>query len=123
MEGEDTGASGGDWGPDFPDLNATADTNGVDVQSNGILDNSTVSNGNDQYGGIWNSVGQAFQQGLNYAVAKDAAKHGLVRTTTPTGQTAYTQRRSLLPQGANGGAVLLLVGVAVGAVILAKAVK
>jgi hypothetical protein len=110
----------GDWGPElWLDDTGTTPNNGPQVQANDPLTLGTNTQGEDRWTGFFQA---AAGKVLEYAVQRDAAKAGMVRATSASGQPVYVQQQAASPRpGGMSVGGILVIGVAVlGAVLLVK---
>lgn len=126
---DELGGIAGDWGPSppdygvemWPDATGTTANNGPQVQGNSVLTNATVSQGQDKWTGFLQSLTGDVAK---YAIARDAAKNGMVPQTAANGQPMYVQNPSALRVGSVSVGGWLVIGAAVvGALILANNAK
>lgn len=114
----------GDWGPQWSpsswfDQTGTTANNGPQVQANSVLAQSSVTEGQDRWSGVFaNLIGSVTQ----YAIAKDAAASGMRPAYAANGQPIYTANGMPAYAPATGGMgnVLLIGALIVGAVLIAK---
>jgi hypothetical protein len=130
--GGDNIDAGGGWNPADAGWNqaGTGSTN-YDGTSNGLYNGtvgqptgtSPTSNGGGAGGNWWQAVGSLLQPLTQYAIARDAASHGLVTGYTANGQPVYRPQSTLQTPvgGMTTGGLLLLAGLAVVAVVATRA--
>lgn len=97
------------------DPTGTTPQNGPQVQANDVLTQSTVTNGPDRWGGWLMSLAD---KGVTYAIAKDAAKNGMVPSTTPNGQPVYSAGAAASLGAINSKGLLVIGGAVVVALLL-----
>lgn len=114
----------GNWGDLTPvtqwvDPTGTTPQNGAQVSPNDVLSQSTVSNGPDKYGGWFAGLGALADKAGSYLIARDAAKHGMVQTSTPNGQPAYQPSIGARVATGNGAAWLIGGAIVIGVLLVA----
>jgi hypothetical protein len=102
------------WAWDWVD-NSQTPQNGPDVIAKGVMDNATVSQGNDQWGGWFRSIASGV---IDYAAEKDLITSGVAPRmgTAASGQPVYMQspygKVQQQPQGISNTMLLAFLGVA-----------
>jgi hypothetical protein len=105
-----------DWGVEaWPDSTGTTANNGPQVLRNDVIGNATVSQGQDKWTGFFQSV---VGDVAKYAIARDAAKNGMVPQTAANGQPMYVTPNSALRVGNTAVSGWLVIGAAVVAAVM-----